>query len=357
MQLINIISKMEISRKTYTCAKGKIEVYRLENSRGAWVELSSLGAGIMSVGVPDREGRIENVALGYANPSDYLYDGPCMGKTAGRYANRIAEGKLRIAGKDYQLATNCGPHHLHGGPEGFQNQLWQSREIESGVEFTLHSPAGDENYPGAMDVKLSYTWDDECRLTLSFEATADAETVVNLTNHTYWNLRGAESGEALLQEVRMKAGRWLPTDPTLVPLGELAGVEGTPMDFREWKPVGKEIAEEFPALKYGKGYDNCWVIDGAEPGRPVENAVELRDKGSGRVLAIDSDQPGVQLYTGNWLKGSPRGRAGREFEDYDGVAIEMQGFPDAPNKPQFPSQILRPGEVYKRKIVYRFMTK
>ncbi len=345
---------MIVTGKTSPCPKGTIEIFRVVNDHGAWVELSSLGAGIVGVGVPDRSGKIENVALGYANPADYLYDGPCMGKTAGRFANRIGEGKLRVAGRDYQLAVNCGPHHLHGGPEGFQNQLWKSRVLENGVEFSLHSPDGDENYPGALDVKLTYTWNNDNELTLRFEAHTDAETVVNLTNHAYWNLRGAETGNALDQEVRMKAARWLPTDSTLRPTGEIATVADTPMDFQEFKAVGRDMNDKFNALEYGKGYDNCWAIDGWEPGRMIEGAVEMRDPASGRVLTIDSDQPGVQLYGGNWLSGSPKSREGKEFEDYAGVAIEMQGFPDAPNRPEFPSQALRPGEVYERTIRYKF---
>lgn len=352
---------MKIDKRVIPSPHGEIALYRLENASGAWVELSSLGAGILGVGVPDKEGNIENVALGYANPSDYMDDGPCLGKCPGRYANRIAGGNLTVGGKKYQLAVNNGPNHLHGGPTGFQNHIWESREIDNGVEFSYRSADGEENYPGELYVKVIYTWNDSNELTLLFEAEAKADTVVNLTNHAYWNLGGADSGTAVRHELRLKAGRWLPTDPTLVPDGTLEDVAGTPMDFRNFAVIGDRLnsdgvygEKDFPALRYGKGYDNCWAIDGREPGKMIEESVILRDPSSGRTLTVDSDQPGVQVYTGNWLAGSPLNRSGRSYNDYDGVAIEMQGFPDAPNKPGFPTQTVRAGETYRRTIRYRF---
>lgn len=354
MEPVNLKNKMKISKHTVESSAGELSIYKIENKSGAWVELSSMGAGVISVGVPDREGKIENVALTYENPVDYIADGPCLGKCPGRYANRIAGGNLEIGGKKYQLAVNNGPNHLHGGPSGFQNHNWESRELEDGVEFMYVSADGEENYPGNMTVRATYRWSEDNVLSLELRAESDAETVVNLTNHSYWNLKGATSGTALNHEMRMKASRWLPTDDTLVPTGELASVEHTPMDFTEWKALGKDIKADFPALKYGKGYDNCWAIDGWEPGKMCESAVEIRDKESGRVMRVDSDQPGVQVYTGNWLDGSPKGPDGHEYHDYDGVAVEMQGFPDAPNKPEFPSQALKPGEEYIRNIIFRF---
>lgn len=345
---------MRITKRTYPSPQGEITVWRMENASGAWAEVSSLGAGVTGVGVPDRNGVIANVALAYGDYADYMADGPCLGKCPGRYANRIAAGHLEVDGKTYSLAVNNGPNHLHGGPTGFQNHIWKSREVRDGVEFEYRSHDGEENYPGDLVVKATYRWDDSNRLSLSFEAVADRDTVVNLTNHSYWNLRGADSGSVLGHEMRMKASRWLPTDETLIPTGELAPVEGTPMDFREFKQLGRDIREDFPALRYGKGYDNCWAIDGWKPGLMSEGAVVIRDPESGRVLTIDSDQPGVQVYTGNWLSGSPANRSGRSYEDYDGVAVEMQGFPDAPNRPEFPSQLLRPGEIYRRRIDFFF---
>ena len=345
---------MKITKRNYPTQKGEITLYRIENRKGAWVELSTLGAGVVGVGVPDRNGAVDEVALGYANPADYLYDGPCMGKCPGRYANRIARGHLELGGETYQLAINNGPNALHGGPEGFQNQIWDAREIENGVEFSYVSRDGEENYPGRLEVKAVYIWNEDNELSLHFTATTDKETVVNLTNHSYWNLAGKDSGKVLGEEMRILADEWLPTDETQIPTGELADVAGTPMDFREFKALGKDIACDFEALKIGKGYDHCWALRGWESGKMIEDAVVLRDAASGRELHIDTDQPGVQIYTGNWLDGSPDKCSGHPYCDYDGVAIEMQGFPDAPNKPAFPSQTLRPGETYSRTIRFRF---
>ncbi len=335
---------------------GEIELVRLENAIGAWVELSTLGAGITAVCVPDRMGLIKNVALSYDDPADYMADGPCMGKTPGRYANRIGKGHLEIDGKVYELPINNGPNHLHGGPEGFQNKLWNVEVVDEKVIFTLHSADGEMGYPGNMTVKVTYTWDDDCRLGITLEAETDKATAVNLTNHTYWNLRGGDFGSALGQELKINASRYLPTDENLTPTGELAPVEGTPMDFRVAKQAGRDIKADFPALKYGKGYDACWALDEFGNGQIVE-AVELYDPQTGRCLTVETDQPGVQIYTGNWLAGSPKNRYGRSYEDYEGIAIEAQGFPDAPNQPGFPSQILKPGETYRRHINYNFTTK
>lgn len=345
---------MHITRITERIGAGDVSIFQIENARGARVELSSLGAGVLAVYVPDREGRLSNVALGYASVADYMGDGPCMGKCPGRYANRIAGGRLTVDGKEYRLAVNCGPNHLHGGPDGFQNHVWEARELPDGVEFSRISADGEENYPARLEVRVTYRWSDDNVLSLDFEAVADAETVVNLTNHSYWNLNGAESGCVLDHEMRLAASRWLRTDDTLVPTGELADVAGTPMDFLEFKALGRDIGADFEALRHGRGYDHCWAIDGWRPGRMSIGAVVLRDRASGRTLTVDSDQPGVQVYTGNWLSGSPCGREGRDFQDYDGVAVEMQGFPDAPNRPEFPSQTLRPGEIYCRRITYAF---
>lgn len=345
---------MKITKRTTASDAGEITLFRIENSSGAWAELSSLGAGIVEVGVPDRKGKIENVALSYANPADYMADGPCLGKCPGRYANRICKGHLEVDGKTYQLAINNGPNALHGGPTGFQNHIWEARELADGVEFTYKAADGEENYPGNLTVTATYTWSENNELTLRFKAVSDADTVINMTNHAYWNLRGADAGCIFDHEMKLMADKWLPTDETQIPTGEFADVAGTPMDFRDFKAIGKDIKADFEALRIGKGYDHCWVIRDWAPGKMIENAVEIREKNSGRVLKVDSDQPGVQVYTGNWFKGCPDNKSGRDYEDYDGVAVEMQGFPDAPNKPQFPSQLLRKGEEYDRTIRFKF---
>ena len=323
----------------------------LINKSGASVMLTERGAGIVSIVVPDRNGVMGDVVLGYRDEESYLADGPCAGKIPGRFANRIDGGRFTLDGKEYQLVKNHPDYQLHGGPDGFSNRLWKASQIsDTEVVLTLDSPDGDQGYPGNMHVEATYTWSDDNSLTLSIKATTDAPTILNLTNHTYWNLDGEDSGSIFNHVLRINASRWLATSEALIPTGELAPVEGTPMDFRTAKPIGRDIKADFPALKYGKGYDNCWVLDGA-PG--LKLAAELSSAASGRRLEIWTDQPAAQVYTGNWLDGSPLSKSGRSYRDYDGVAIECQGFPDAPNHPDFPSCVLRPCETYSRTIIFK----
>ncbi len=334
---------------------GEGTLVTLTNARGAEVTLSTLGAGIVRVIVPDREGRMADVVLGYADPADYLDDGPCAGKVPGRYANRIARGRFELDGREYSLAVNNGPNHLHGGPTGFQNRLWTLVEHDADHCIMQYVSAdGEEGYPGRLTARATYTWTDDCRLRLDLEAVTDAPTVVNLTNHAYWNLAGHNAGSALDHTLELRASRWLPTDATLIPLPDApAPVDGTPMDFRTAKAIGRDMGADFPALKYGKGYDNCWAIDGYEPGK-LQTAAVLRDPKSGRRLEVLTTQPGVQVYTGNWLTGAPAGKDGAVYEDYCAVAIECQHYPDAPNRPDFPSTELRPGETFHETIEFRF---
>ena len=323
----------------------------LINKSGASVMLTERGAGIVSIVVPDRNGVMGDVVLGYRDEESYLADGPCAGKIPGRFANRIDGGRFTLDGKEYQLVKNHPDYQLHGGPDGFSNRLWKASQIsDTEVVLTLDSPDGDQGYPGNMHVEATYTWGEDNSLTLSIKATTDAPTILNLTNHTYWNLDGEDSGSIFNHVLRINASRWLATSEALIPTGELAPVEGTPMDFRTAKPIGRDIKADFPALKYGKGYDNCWVLDGA-PG--LKLAAELSSAVSGRRLEIWTDQPAAQVYTGNWLDGSPLSKSGRPYRDYDGVAIECQGFPDAPHHPDFPSCVLRPGETYSRTIIFK----
>lgn len=345
---------MEITKRTATSPIGEVTLYRVTNPSGASVELSTLGAGIVEAVVPDKDGKLENVALSYADPADYLADGPCLGKVPGRYANRIDKGNLEVDGKKYQLAINNGPNALHGGPTGFMNRIWNAEELPDGVRFTYSAVDGEENYPGNLKAVAEYRWSNDNVLTLKFEAETDAPTVINLTNHAYWNLDGADAGSIFNHTMKIKGSRFLPTTEFQIPTGDLAPVAGTPMDFTAPKKIGKDIKADFEPLKIGKGYDHCWVIDGWQKGHLTQDAVVLKAEKSGRTLTVGSDQPGVQIYTGNWLAGSPLNKSGRPYEDYDGVAIEMQGFPDAPNKPGFPSQLLLPGEKYERTIRFAF---
>ena len=347
---------MKIETKLVTSQKGDITLYTLTNKQGASVVLSSLGCGIVEVNVPDRDGNLADVVIGYNDATSYFYDGPCAGKVPGRYANRIAKGHLVVDGVEYQLAINNGPNALHGGPEGFQNQIWDSKIEDDKIVFSRLSVDGEECYPGNLKATVEYTWSDDCELKLTMRATTDKTTVVNLTNHAYFNMAGENSGSIFNQKLWLGCSHYLPTDDTLIPTGEIATVEGTPMDFTEEKPLGRDIKQDFAALNYGKGYDNCWVVDNWVKGE-LKHVATLPDELSGRVLEVSTTQPAAQVYTGNWLAGCPVSKSGREYNDYDGVAIECQGMPDAPNKPNFPSQLLKPGEEYNEVIIFKFKTK
>jgi len=346
---------MEIKKELWaTTPDGKeIFKYTMTNEKGASAVLSNLGAAIISVIVPDKDGNLVDVVLGYEDPMSYFGDGPCLGKCPGRFANRIAVGKFTLDGKEYTLPINNGPNHLHGGPEGFQNKVWESRIDGNKVEFLYFSEDGEQGYPGNMKVIACYQWDDDNELTLTFTAETDAPTIVNLTNHAYFNLNGEGSGDVLGHELTLNCSEYLPTDDTLIPLGESEPVAGTPMDFVSPKLIGKEIKADFAPLNYGKGYDNCWIIDGHEEGQ-LQEVGELYSEKTGISMKVTSTQPGVQVYTGNWLGGCPAGKNGHTYNDYDGVAIECQHYPDAPNQPEYPSVVLRPGEVHEQAIVFAF---
>ena len=346
---------MEITKEVWGVSPEGKEILRycMKNASGACVQLGSVGAAIVSIVVPDRDGNMADVVLGYKNATDYFADGPCSGKIPGRYANRIALGKFTLDGEEYSLPINNGPNHLHGGPKGFQNQVWDSRIVDNAVEFMYFSEDGEAGFPGNLKVVAHYEWGEDNSLKLTMTAQTDAPTVLNLTNHVYFNLDGEGSGSVLDHLLELNASQYLPTDGNLIPLGVTEDVAGTPMDFVEAKPIGRDIRADFAALRYGKGYDNCFMIDGAVPGQ-LTSAAELRSLKSGRRLEILTTQPAVQVYTGNWLAGCPEGKSGRHYEDYDAVAIECQHCPDSPNRPEFPTTVLRPGEVFEEAIIWAF---
>lgn len=344
---------MAINRKLWgRSPEGKaIYKYTMTNASGASAVVSNIGAAIVAVNVPDRDGKLGDVVLGYGRPESYFGDGPCAGKVPGRYANRIAKGRFSLDGKEYTLPVNNGPNHLHGGPDGFQNQVWESRKHKGGVEFKYVSADGEMGYPGRMVVVARYEWSEENELRLTFSARTDAVTVVNLTNHVYFNLNGR--GSVLQHFLRLNASEYLPTDDTLIPTGASEPVAGTPMDFLNPKTLGRDIKKDFPALKYGKGYDACYLIDGYRKGQ-LQEAAELWSKRSGRSVKVFTTQPGVHVYTGNWLEGCPAGKRGRIYHDYDAVAMECQHFPDSPNHPEYPSTVLKPGRVFHEAIIFAF---
>ncbi len=346
-----------INKDKVTIPQGDVDIVTLTNASGASVKLIGIGAGVMALNVPDRNGVMADVALGYANIADYMGDGPCSGKVPGRYANRIAMGKFTLDGVEYTLPINNGPNCNHGGPDGFHNHIWQLIDSsDDSATFEYTSPDGEAGFPGTLIARAAYRWTDDNELKLHLTAVTDKKTFVNLTNHTYWNLAGHNAGTVLNHILRLNANRYLPTNDTLIPDGVQATVAGTPMDFTFPKAIGQNIHDLFPALNYGKGYDNCWVIAAWKPGE-VKPAAVLFDPESGRQLVVSTDQPGVQVYTGNWLAGSPANKEGRSYDDYDGVAIECQDFPNSPNTPAFPSTVLEPGKEYSRHINFKFSAK
>lgn len=321
-----------------------VELFTLTNSAGNTVQLTNYGAILVSVQVPDRDGKRANVNLGFGDLQGYLAGSPFFGATVGRYANRIAKGKFQLADKTYTLVVNNGPNHLHGGTVGFDKQVWQAEEMRQddsvGVRFTLTSPDGQEGYPGKLDVIAEYIWNNANELAFKFQATTDAPTVLNMTNHAYWNLAGAGHGDVLQQVLQLKCDQYVAVDDTLIPTGEIAKVEGTPLDFRQPHALGERIAE-LPATK---GYDHCYVING--PAGELRSCAVMRDPHSGRVMEVLTTQPGVQLYTANHL-GAPWGQHGA-------FCLETQHYPDSPNQPDFPTTQLNPGETFSETTVVRF---
>lgn len=330
-----------------------IVIYTLKNSLGSEVQLSNIGAGIVSVKFADREGNIADVVLGYKEPMSYFGDGPCAGKTVGRVANRIAGGQMTVEGKEYHLEVNNGPNHLHGGTKNFSNRLWESCVEYNRVIFTLVSEDGDCGYPGEVTAQVVYDFDDENNLEITLMAKSDATTPVNLTNHTYWNLAGESSGTILDHTLTLNCSKALEMNAVQIPTGKLLDVAGTPQDFTYARRLGDDIASDFNHISDFRGYDHFFVVDGWQKNILGEVGT-LADPRSGRAVEILSSQPGCMVYTGNWLSGGcPVTKSGARYSDYAGVAIECQGYPDAVNQPDFPSVILQPDELYCQKIVFR----
>ncbi|NUQ66511.1 MAG: galactose mutarotase [Pirellulales bacterium] len=326
----------------------EIEQYTLTNANGIQAKIMTLGATLTSVDAPDRNGRLDNVTLSLNSLDEYLKGHPCLGSICGRYANRIANGRFRLDGREYSLAVNNGPNHLHGGIQGFDKVVWTAGPAKAdnsvGATFTYQSQDGEEGYPGNLTASVIYSLTNDDELKIEYIAIADRATPLNLTNHAYWNL--AASGDVLGQELMLNADRYLPVDATLIPLGELRPVRGTPMDFTVSRRIGSRIGE------VAGGYDHCYVVN-PKHGDGLSLAARLADPSSGRVMEVSTTQPGVQLYTANGLR--LRRSDGVEFGPHAGVCLETQHFPDSPNQPQFPSTILRPHEVFQELTVHRFL--
>jgi len=349
------VAKATVTRAPYgKLADGtEVESFTLTNASGASVTAITYGGILTSIKVPDRNGKLDDVVLGHDSLEDYLKDGSYFGAIVGRYANRIGGAQFTIDGQTYKLAANNGPNSLHGGLKGFDKAVWhaESKQTDDGaaVVLTHTSPDGEEGYPGALSVTVTYTFNNKGELALDYQATTDKATVVNLTNHSYFNLGGDGSGDVLGTELTINADQYTPTDDTLIPTGELAPVDSTPLDFRTKTPIGARIAD--PKLKLALGYDNNFVINRNAEGLIL--AARAEDPKSGRTMDVLTTEPGVQLYTANHQNGNV-GKAGHVYNKYNAFCLETQHYPDSPNKASFPTTTLRPGETFKSRTVYAF---
>ena len=335
-----------------------VQLFTLNSAAGVSVQLAEYGARLVRVLAPDRAGVPGDVTLGHDTLAPYLIpeQAPYFGATVGRYGNRIARGRFTLDGATYQLATNNPPNHLHGGPGGFDAVLWSGTPFEEsgrrGVEFRYLSPDGEEGYPGALDVTVRYTLSDAGTLAFEVQATATRPTPVNVTNHAYWNLADGGAGSVGPERLEVAADRYLPIDETSIPLGEESEVAGTPFDFRVAKPIGQDLHVPDPQFQHTGGYDHHFVL--TEGGRGLRLAATLSDPVSGRQMQLWTTEPGVQVYSGNFLDGQIVGRGGARYQRGSAVCLEPQHAPDSPNQPAFPSVILRPGEVYRTHSEWRF---
>ncbi len=337
--------------------KGKAtSLYTLKNKNGLIAQVTNYGAIIVSIHAPDRDGNLSDVVQGYDTIREYIDgNGPYMGAVCGRCANRIANGKFSLLGKEYTLAVNNGPNHLHGGITGFSRVVWDVvKKTDSSVKMEYVSPDGEEGYPGKVKLSVTYTLTNDNELRLDYNATTDKSTVVNLASHSYFNLAGEGSGSIYDQELMINGSFFTPTDETNIPTGEIWNVKGTPMDFTSPKKFGADIDKNDIQLKYGAGYDHNWVL--RHRTGTLGLAAVAHDPESGRVMEVFTTQPGVQLYTANWMD-NEKGKGGKRYQRRWAFCLETQHFADAINKPHFPSTILNPGEEYKHSCVYKFSVK
>jgi aldose 1-epimerase len=331
----------------------KVDIYTLEEG-GLKARVMTYGARVVSLEVPDRSGKTADIVLGYDSFAPYTADPKSyFGSIVGRYGNRIAHATFTLDGKRYDLPANDGPNCLHGGTKGFDKLLWQGHEIPNGVELTLVSKDGDQGFPGTLTARVRYTLEAHA-LKIEYFATTDKDTVLNLTNHSYFNLAGEGQGDILNHRLTIPADRYTPVDSVLIPTGELAPVAGTPLDFRNATAIGARINDNNEQLHLGGGYDHNFVVNG-KPG-VLREAARVVEPTSGRVLTVETTQPGVQFYSGNFLDGTLHGKQGHVYRKHSGFCLETQHFPDSPNHPKFPTTELKPGETYHGVTIFRFST-
>ena len=337
----------------------EVSAFVLKNANGMSVQILDLGGVIASIKVPDSSGNFADVTTGFDYPQPYLDGAGYMGAIVGRYANRISGGTFSIDGIDYSLAKNNGNNAIHGGLVGFDKKIWEVEYsvglYDSKLKLSTFSPDGEEGYPGRVEVSVTYTLNDQNQLTIDYSATSDKATIINLTNHAYFNLDGHHADSILEHEVMLNANHFTPIDESSIPTGVILDVAGTPLDFRQRKAIGLDIESEDRQMTFGSGYDHNFVINHSEPGS-VSLAAEVYSPNSGRVMKVYTDQPGVQFYTGNFLNGKLVGKEGAVYGRRSAFCLETQHFPDSPNKPMFPSTILQPGDQFASRTIFEFLT-
>lgn len=328
-----------------------VEIYTLTNSHGIEARIMTYGGIVVSLKTPDRSGKMADIVLGCGSLAGYLAPNPFFGALVGRYANRIGHAQFQLDGVTYKLEKNDGDNTLHGGSRGFDKRIWTAHELpDGGLELTYKSADGEEGFPGNLTATVVYRLTDNNELHINYSAVTDKDTVVNLTNHSYFNLKGEGNGDILGHQITINADRFTPVDAGLIPTGELRPVKGTPFDFSKPMEIGARINTDEEQLKLGKGYDHNWVLNG----RGMRLAARVDEPTTGRILEVLTDQPGVQFYTGNFLDGTVKGKGGHMYARRTGFCLETQHFPDSPNKPSFPSTELKPGEKHQTSTVFRF---
>jgi aldose 1-epimerase len=334
-----------------------VDLYVLSNKNGVEAAITNYGGAVVSLKVPDRNGKFGDVVLGYDSLDGYVNDKSYFGAIVGRYGNRIGHAQFSIDGKTYTLAKNNGENSLHGGIKGFNKAVWAAKELPAkngqSLELTYLSKDGEEGFPGNLHVRVVYTLTDSNELKIEYSATTDKKTVVNLTNHSYFNLAGPGSGDILGHQLAIEADKFTPVDASLIPTGELRDVPGTPLDFGKATAIGARIDQDDEQLKLGHGYDHNFVLRRAA-GAPISLAARVMESNTGRVLEVWTTEPGVQFYTGNFLDGTARGKGGLAYARRSAFCLETQHFPDSPNQPKFPSVVLNPGEKYSTTTTYKF---